>query len=188
MIIGLGYQAEVGKDAAGKILVEEYGFTRFGFADKLKALALDIDPIVSTQTRLSQAVKVHGWENAKRVFPEVRPFLQRLGSGCRHQLHDSIWVNRVVDELYAHPYRDVVITDVRYRNEARAILKAGSDNHVPTAIVQVTRPGYEGANDHPSETGLHGYGFNYVLLNDGTLDDLGHRVAVMLDALASQSS
>lgn len=45
-IIGLSGYARSGKDAAAKVLVEEFGFTRVAFADKLRDFLYALNPIV----------------------------------------------------------------------------------------------------------------------------------------------
>lgn len=187
MIIGLGYQAQVGKDTVGQILVEEHGFKRLAFADKLKKLAVGLDPIIGNGTRLANAVDVYGWEYVKQLFPESREFCQRLGQLCRKEFADGIWVNPVLDHVYGHSGDDFVVTDVRYRNEARLIKKTAEDLCIPVAIVHVERPGFDGANQHQSEVDMKSYFFDHTVRNDGTIDDLGHAVTVMLDKVRSDA-
>ena len=42
LVVLLGHQAHVGKDMLGAHLVENHGFTRFAFADKLKQVVADL--------------------------------------------------------------------------------------------------------------------------------------------------
>ena len=81
MLVGVTGFAQSGKDSTGNHLCRNWGFTRFAFADQLKALALEVNPIVaavpegtfpfSTSARLQTYVETVGWEEAKRS-PEVR--------------------------------------------------------------------------------------------------------------------
>ena len=48
MIIGLTGYAQSGKDTVAKILIEQYGFTRVAFADKIRELLYEMDPPVPT--------------------------------------------------------------------------------------------------------------------------------------------
>lgn len=135
MIIGLTGYAQHGKDTTGEYLVQQYGFKRYAFADQLKELALYINPYVDGKytLRLWQLVQDAGWENAKKE-PEVRRFLQELGTGVREILGEDAWVDALVkkirdDGLWDRqgPKHDakIVITDVRFPNEARLIRDRG---------------------------------------------------------------
>lgn len=91
--IGIVGRKRSGKDTAAQALVDKLGYVRHGLADPLKAAALKLDPYVHFSCehglgfRLSEVVEVHGWEDAKDVFPEVRQVLQRLGDEAGRQVH-----------------------------------------------------------------------------------------------------
>jgi hypothetical protein len=170
-LVGLTGYAQHGKDTAGRFLTETYGFVRFAFADQLKELALIIDPIIDQVhgNRLSLLVGQVGWDEAKRN-PEVRRILQELGTGVRDVIGADAWVDalaRKVDEEVgwtfegqgivmpgqrAHPAKPVVITDVRFPNEAAWIHDNGG------VVVRVNRQAADGrpydngiGTSHPSE-------------------------------------
>lgn len=161
MIIGLGHQARVGKDTAAAILVDKYGFKRLAFADRLKAMALEINPLVLTEKRLAMVVAQIGWEEAK-LIPEVRRFLQALGVAARDHLGNDVWVWPILEEMDAYPDRDYVITDVRFPNEFDDLVGYGA------TMVKLTRDGSD-AGDHISETALADADWDFVIQNVGTL-------------------
>ncbi|MGV2386745.1 MAG UNVERIFIED_CONTAM: hypothetical protein LOD86_15970, partial [Thermobifida fusca] len=68
----------------------------------------------------------------------------------------------------------VVVTDVRYRNEALALRNRGF------TLVWVQRPGVGPANGHPSETDIPVELADAVLLNDGNLSELHARVDALV--------
>lgn len=169
MIIGLTGRKRSGKSTAARYLVEHHGFTELSFAAPLKAMAMDIDPIVSANhtahwskdgfLRLSDVVEADGWEGAKDRYPEVRRFLQRLGTdGVRNNLGTNIWVQQVedqLDELWTNdfknnrPNRPIVIADVRFENEADMVCRNGG------IVIEVVRPGIPATTDtHASEAGV----------------------------------
>lgn len=168
MILGLGHQAQVGKDTAAEILVRRYGFTRLAFADILKRVAADANPPIPAGYEARPVVGlrdlVHdiGWESAKRI-PEVRAFLQDLGVAARDHLDPDVWVRPVIAR--ALTLDDVVITDVRFPNEFQAIRSAGG------TLVKMTRQG-AGAGGHVSEIALADADWDHVISNDGTLAEL----------------
>jgi hypothetical protein len=153
VLIGVTGRAQHGKDSIGRILVEQYGFQRYAFADALKSMALALDPIVKTRvvsrtsynsggsrwdetyddvthTRLRSFVDSFGWEEAKKE-PEVRRFLQVLGTeGVRDHLGEDAWVRALEKRMWedgALPKGNAVVTDVRFPNEAAWIANMGGE-------------------------------------------------------------
>lgn len=172
MIVGLGHQARVGKDTAGQILTQYYGFTRMAFADILKSFAYALDPIIVAPRRLSHIVDTEGWERGKE-YPEVRRFLQVLGTeGGREHLGENVWVDPVMRQVQSQPGL-YVITDVRFPNEFDAISEAGG------FLIKLTREG-SGTGKHSSETALDGARWDRIIQNDGTINDLKRAIASAL--------
>lgn len=195
-VIGLTGRAQHGKDTIGQHLVGKYGFVRVSFADKLKELALRVDPILfipdsesqeewlaasgrgwDDEVRLSWLVSEYGWDEAK-LFPEVRRFLQALGNEAREVLGPDVWVEAVRGEASRAVVdgQDLVFTDVRYPNEADFIRELSGQ------LWLVRRPNFDNGVDpnHPSERQVEELGAPYVVYNRGTLDDLRKSVDWML--------
>ena len=172
MIVGLTGYAQSGKDTVAEILSRRYGFVRIAFADKIRDVAYDLNPIVKPGLRLKDAVDEMGWEKAKIRIPEVRTTLQNLGMACREHLDDRIWVNQALRKFEAEKH--VVITDVRFTNEADWLRLNGAQ------IWRIRRTGIDAANDHVSESQLDGYKVDQIFLNGGTLEDLEHLVTVRM--------
>jgi hypothetical protein len=169
-IIGLSGYARTGKDTVARILVEQHGFTRVGFADALRDVALRVDPYVTTAgTKLSTVIGSYGWERAKDSFPEVRRLLQTLGVAVRDVVDEHAWVKALTLKLDG--YGKYVVTDVRFPNEKAAVERLGG------LTVRVNRPGYGPVNGHISETALDGEHFDWEIRNDGTAVDLRDHVS-----------
>lgn len=176
-IIGLSGYARSGKDEAANVLVEEFGFIRVAFADKLREVLYALNPPVVSwfepmQDKVVASVSVrdvineHGWDGYKEtVFGDlIRGMLQRLGTEAgRQTLWDSIWI----DAAFAGIPEDakVVVTDARFPNEAKAVEERGGK------VWRVVREGIGPANSHPSETSLDDWNFSAWIHNDGTLED-----------------
>jgi hypothetical protein len=178
VIVGFGHQYQVGKDTAAQALCKELGFRRVGFADKLKALALEVDPLVTSATRavnvdagrgrLKWTVQGLGWDEAKRHHPEVRAVLQRLGVGAREVFGEDFWIEQALGG--AHSVAKIVVPDVRFLNEAEAIKARGG------ILIKITRPGHHG-DGHVSETELNGFdGWDHVIHNQGSIAELEQTV------------
>jgi hypothetical protein len=172
--IGIIGKARSGKDTAALALVAEHHYTRLAFADPLKELALAIDPLIPTSidshgrihTRLSALIRDVGWEYAKDHYQEVRRLLQRTGGGVR-EIDETFWLTATRKKLNAAEAWNipVVVTDVRYPNEANMLRSRGF------RLIRITRPGV--ADDqHDSETALDTYPADLTIENTGTVDDL----------------
>jgi len=187
-LIGLTGYAQHGKDSVGKVLVEEYGFTRFALAEPLKDLAYRINPIVVIGDnpevveilRLQDLVDNGGWERAKQE-PEVRRFLQELGTQARKVLGNNVWVEALSKRINTHkaekPHARVVVTDVRFPNEAAYIYNHGGE------VWRVIRPDFDNGvgTDHESERHIDALRASHTVTNDGTLKDLAADVTDIME-------
>lgn len=180
--IGLIGHAQVGKDSVAARLRDRYGYQRIAFADRLKEAALRLDPIIPTtygvHVRLSRLVAEVGWDYAKTTYPEVRRVLQYIGQTVR-ELDPDFWIRAALPgmDAFAALNLPVVVTDVRYANEANYLRGSGF------YMIRVTRPdgGATGeAAYHPSETELDDVPADLTIANSGTLDDLNRIVDSLL--------
>lgn len=188
-------------------LEEQSGWEIKKWAGKLKTIANILTGIPEEKfedqefkkTLLGPEWSIHGMPLT------VRGFLQKLGTdGLRVGLHYNTWVNALMadyktkeedengditsplangQEIKWKPmpgwedklYPNWIITDTRFPNEANAIKRAGG------YIIRVNRPGYGPVNNHPSETSLDEYKFDYVIENSGGLKELLDKVLVFLE-------
>ncbi|MFD7257812.1 hypothetical protein [Streptomyces sp. NPDC059874] len=180
--VGLIGKARSGKDTVAKRLGERWAYTRVAFADPLKEMALDLDPLIPTTpgiwVRLSTLVRDTGWEYAKDTYPEVRRLLQRMGQTVRRQ-DAGFWIDAALSKVdVADSWNlPVVVTDVRYENEAQALLNRGF------ALIRVVRPDAgltDGNEGHESEIALESYATALTIGNTGSLADLNNIVDHLL--------
>lgn len=182
--IGIIGRARAGKDTAGKFFVDGHGYRRVAFADALKEAALRLDPIVDhiwqgdqlLPFRLSRYVRRVGWENAKD-FREIRRTLQELGASMRG-VDEEVWLRAALAKVRDANDDGVpcVITDVRYRNEAASLVRAGF------YLIHVNRPGVPQL-DHESERDLGPEDARYLVQNDGDLAHLGEQLERIWDEI-----
>lgn len=183
MIIGLAGYAQSGKDEVARTLVEEYGFTRVAFADKIRELAYELNPIVEGYEDTDSSIKPiylqewvdeKGWDRAKVKEPEIRRILQRLGIAGRKVFGDNHWIV----EAYKGMDLDTnyVIPDVRFKNEMEWV-QAFNGN-----VWRIIRPGVGPVNGHISETELDSYEVDTKILNIGTLNDLRSIVRNLMES------
>lgn len=195
MLIGLSGVAGAGKDETAKILVEEHGFKQLALATKMKEAALALDPIIDyahevknglttglRPVRLSELIERVGAEEAKK-HPEVRRTYQRMGTEVgRRTLDEQLWIKKVFELVRdRRKDADIVISDVRFLNEAQYIGDRGF-------IWRIIRPGagLEGeAAQHISEWELNDDTagiYDRFLYNDGAFEDLPKKVAEILSS------
>lgn len=180
-LVGMVGRARAGKDSVAARLVECHGFRRYAFADALRRVALAADPIVTPvdtvagSVRLSELVAEVGWEGAK-AHREVRRTLQALGVAVR-EVDPDFWVAAVLEEVGWADRPPVVITDVRFPNEAEAITSLGG------VLVRVIRPGLDESDQHVSETALADWPTDFEILNDADITALNGRVDALLPDL-----
>jgi len=192
-LVGLSGYARSGKDEAAKVLVEA-GWERIAFADKLRQMLYEINPIIKHErqfnevlahqdeevvsvfysdnvVRLQTIIDYYGWDGYKSTpyGEEIRALLQRLGTeGGRKTLWDSIWVDAALNDLKQDGL--YVVTDCRFPNEAGAIKDRGG------MVVRITRAGVGPANSHASETSLDDWKFDSFIRNDGSLEEFHDKV------------
>lgn len=114
----------------------------------------------------------------------IRDFLQVVGTEClRDTLHKNIHVISLMSGYKRQPHngptRDMkyplwIISDTRFPNE----LKAVKDKNGIT--IRVNRPGLKSTDLHPSETALDNVEYDYVIDNDGTIQELEDKVRQIL--------
>lgn len=168
MLIGLTGYARVGKDTAGRILVERYGLKRYAFADKLREFVYYLNPLVIAKddnclATLREVVDRYGWDEVKDRFPLARAYLQDVGVWFRKNVAEDYWVRIVAQNWLLDGKPDAVITDVRFPNEVSWVR---SNQGV---IVRVNRDGYGPVNGHESEK-AHELPCDLEITNPGSLD------------------
>lgn len=194
MIIGICGLIGCGKGTVGDILVENHGFTKLSFADKLKdgvatvfnwdRQMLEGDTVESREWRETQD---EFWtkETGRTITPRL--VLQEFGTDCmRHGFNDGIWVSLVKQELVKYPNKNFVIPDVRFPNEANMIksihgevwrVRRGQD---PVWMRMYQDIGVEPKDVHESEWRWANVDFNNVIYNDLGIEELKSQVKDLL--------
>ncbi|MET8691738.1 hypothetical protein ABZV65_04230 [Streptomyces bauhiniae] len=177
--VGLIGKARVGKDTVAAMLGQRFGYERVAFADRLKEAALRVDPIIGHElfadeaepVYLREAVALHGWDFVKDEYEEARRFLQSYGQTIR-EADPGFWIRAAWPAMDAITARKlpVVVSDVRYENEADHLRRAG---YLLIRVVRHNDKTLTGeAARHPSETELDSYPADVTISNAGTLKEL----------------
>ena len=205
MIIGVCGFIGSGKDTIADYLTNFHGFRRESFANTLKDAVAQVFGWDRTmlEGRTKQArewrEQVDPWWAERLNMPNLTPrwVLQYWGTEvCRKAFHDDIWIASLENKLRTST-DDIVISDCRFPNEIKSIKDAGGivirvrrgdepewyDSAVSMNKGEVSNMNWAISKDrikslgiHASETAWVGTDFDYVLDNNGTIDDLFNQV------------
>ena len=184
MIIGLTGYAQSGKDTVAKILVDQYGYTRIAFADKIRDFLYETNPMYDSIAGEPLFVKARvdrdGWEKAKQS-PQIRRLLQNSGVAARKVFGDGFWVHEAMKTMLDYPWPDMnyVITDVRFLNEADMI-RANNGQ-----IWRIKRIGVDAVNAHVSESQMDDYPVDQIFTNNSSIEDLELMVKTRMQGVLS---
>lgn len=201
MIVGFVGFIGSGKDTAADYLVNFHGYRRDSFANTLKDAVANVFGWDRTllEGRTAEArewrEQVDPWWSERLNMPKLTPrwVLQYWGTEvCRHGFHDDIWIASVENKM-RKTTDNIVISDVRFPNEIRAIHNAGgkvirvkrgpepewydaaeSVNKGPDGNMNwsTSKTRLEQFKIHASETAWVGGTIDTIINNDGTIDEL----------------
>jgi hypothetical protein len=166
-IIGFTGVAGCGKNTAAAQFREIYpSYQERAFADPIKEMLRKGVGLDNQQ--LNGVLK-------EEIIPEFgvspRTMMQTLGTEWgRHMMGGNFWLTCMKRRI--HPTENVVITDVRFQNEAEYVRENGLLVHI------MGRGGIEGG--HASEAGVEPHDGDYYIYNDGTYEDLYMKIELML--------
>jgi hypothetical protein len=114
----------------------------------------------------------------------TRILLQTYGTEIfRKRVDNDYWVKRMISKIKESDKKVFIITDVRFPNEIDLVMEE-DEFDVCTIRVErdMDRSGPE--HKHPSETSLDGFnGFNYIVDNNGTLEELWNAMGAVYNEL-----
>jgi hypothetical protein len=209
MIIGFVGFIGSGKDTAADYLVNTHGFRRDSFANTLKDAVSAVfgwDRVLlegRTKEAREWREQVDTWWAERLNMPKLTPrwVLQYWGTEvCRDAFHDDIWIASLENKM-RKTTDNIVISDVRFPNEIKAIHNAGgivvrvkrgedpewydaavSANAGPNgnATWSISRSKLEKLKIHASETAWVGIDVDNVVHNDSSIDDLFDQIKKLL--------
>lgn len=175
MIIGIFGYAGAGKDTAADALP----FTKIAFADPLRTacaalfnLKMPVPPDEKTipgpvGVSYRRAMQVMGTDVVRDQFSSLFPELSHEGK--------DHWVELLFKRI--NPDENYVITDVRFLNEAAAVVQNGG------LLVYIKRG--PSSDSHPSETGIDTILMSDLLFttvdNIGTIEDLQRTMRAVVE-------
>jgi hypothetical protein len=173
MILGLTGLARSGKSTVASYLVSHHGFVEHSFAAPIRQF---VAHILGTDLAGLEAGKEREVPWLGGLTP--RWLMQTAGTEWgRKMIHDQLWVRSCLMRAQAdvNAGRPVVISDVRFDNEAEALRAVGGQ------VWRIERPGAGVAGTtHASEAGVSPSLVARVISNEGTLGDLRAQVWALL--------
>lgn len=189
MLIGLVGLIGSGKDTVADRLVQKHGFQRDSFAKSLKDAVASIfgwdREMLEGQTKESrqwreQPDKFWSEKFNKEITP--RWILQHFGTEvCRGTMLDSIWIDSFVARYKGNA---TVISDTRFVNEIKIIRNQGGKIVLIKRGDVPSREEMQASGAHQSEWDWIGCKFDYVIENDGTLDELYQKVDAVIQEIS----
>lgn len=198
MIIGISGLIGSGKDTIADYLVNHHGFRRESWAGTLKdaiAAIFGWDRILlegrTKQSREWRERPDEWWSNRLGQVVTPRNVLQLWGTDvCRQTYHDDIWIASLENKL-RNTTDSVVISDCRFANELQSIKNLGG---ITIRVKRGQDPEWihdyliskfaENMNDwiqkypsiHASEYSSVDLNFDYMIDNNGTIDELHSKI------------
>lgn len=176
MLIGVNGTKGSGKDTIGKYLVENYGFQRLSFAQKLKesaAVLFNIEPTEWEELKDNELARIELWVNNRQHRTiSARYFLQLYGTESHRNIFgDDFWVDALFRNFDAWDGNNYVITDARFNNELKAIKERNGFN-----VRVVRQDGSRLIDPHVSEAMPARIYLDYDIYNDAGFDYLYKQV------------
>lgn len=192
-LIGICGLARSGKDTAAYYLSMEMGLYKYAFAEPLKHM-------------LKSVFGDHFHDGDREAIEPVsgvsfRKLMQTLGTEWgRNQVNPQLWTNLVQEkwewikagaprdlprgvckdlpqaDAATAPYSGLVISDVRFENEAQWIRDQGG------LVLHIHRPGPRpvGVDKHASEAGVARREGDYAIYNGGSLDSFYKELSIFI--------
>ena len=164
-IIGIAGHARAGKDTVAQFIREAHHCMTYAFAEPLKNMLKAVG---------LEEHELNGWRkdelnNDFQATP--RHMMQTLGTEWgRDTVNSDIWViaaaKRIQQMHRSQPDATILVTDVRFQNEADFVRKHGFLIHVERPIQRID------GSTHRSENRLSMLDSDYYIINNGDLDDL----------------
>ena len=159
-LIGISGKAGVGKDTLGKYLCDRYRCLHYYFAKPLKEGAKVMFALTDEQIANKEKV-IEPWG----ISP--RKIYQLLGTEVGRGIDVDIWVKNAEMFVKKNAGWTVVVTDVRFDNEALWIHDRGG------VVINIVRDKDDIVeNKHSSEGGLKPENIDFTVYNNGTKEEM----------------
>lgn len=174
-LIGITGFKRCGKDTTGLYLINNYNYVKYSFAGALKSACSEIFMFDYEQTEGSKKEDFdERWNiNPRKVFQRFgteifRDSLEQFFPEMKH-LKNNFWIYRFKiwyqEQIRKNPDVRIVVTDVRFKNEADIIKELGG------IIIKVSRKNIMNNDEHASEINILNINADYDIKNDSSIED-----------------
>jgi len=174
-LVGIAGLPRTGKDTIAEYLEDRYGFEVTSFARPLKEATKALFHLDDFEA-FDDAVKdmpIQPWNLSPREM------WCALADGVKYRFGDDIFVKLWAHQVMLGDADNIVVSDVRYEAEADMVRKMGGK------IIHLSRPDAPRLAgqiaQHSSNKGIEVKVGDYVLSNDGSLDELYGKVDDILE-------
>ena len=177
-LVGFCGRAGSGKDTAASYLTTLFNYRKVAFADALRRATA---AITGWHVDVLNSPTFKNTLDA-RFGCTPRQFMQRLGTEVGRNMDPDLWLKAWAATVHDTPEeRGIVVTDVRFHNEAQAIRDAGG------LLIRIKRPVADAAPvEHESEAHVDDLGAPLTVNNTGSHEDLWAKLESLLIGGGSQ--
>lgn len=189
LVIALCGRKEAGKSTAGDWLVRNHGFHEVALAGPLRSVAVQVynslhpDAVAPLTVDMctNQATKevpLFEWQHGFKVEAQLhgkpltpRALLQWLGTDvCRTLMGEDVWLRAAVGAIAASGQTRIVVTDMRFLNEANMLPDLLQAHGFRVVRVRLADPSATplGADAHASEREADELPVDVTVVNDKT--------------------
>lgn len=163
-LLGIGGKKTVGKDTFAGLLGD--GWEVIGMSDPLYEVLLELNPKIAYEEDGGTANIVH-----------LSNYLHNV---VRNMVDEDAWVDMMaVRVLQLHSEgKNVAVTGIRFPNELARIKDMGGSS------VWVENSRIDSLDTHISELSLVSQDFDFIVYNNGSLDDLSHSAKQVADMVS----
>lgn len=174
-LIGLTGKKRAGKDTFAKAAKELIGDSvqTVSFASPIKEITKILFDLTDEEIEKNKE---------KPILYDVSPrvFMQQFGTElCRNLFGEDIWVDLLFNKINKMNKEIIIITDVRFNNEAKRIKKNNG------LIIQIERENYHHHDFHISEKGIDPSFVDFIFENSGTIEEYNNKCKMFFEKLYS---
>lgn len=186
MIFGIEYDPSKDREYKEEIFVDLSNFKTYTRDEVMLDLA-NIDYLYDSEyiddfigywgVRLSDLINNIGNHKKPRVLITMRIWLQYFGTNVCREFVNDFWINSTFNSLDLT--KNLICTDVRFPNEASAIINRGG------IVIRIEREECNNRdNEHISESAMDSYNeYDYVIHNNGTLEDFHSEIRAFYESV-----
>jgi guanylate kinase len=182
IIIGITGKKGSGKSTIADYLVNNYDFNEYAFANTLKSVCMEVFQLQTKQLYGSQLDKERiddFWNiSSRKIMQEVGTAFREIGN--RIPQLDKIWIKSLHREIQIKDKSFIVISDVRYKDEADSIKEYEEKGWI-AKIIKIERLEQE-LNEDIHESENQEVPYDYLINNNDSRNELFKKITdIMMD-------